>query len=480
MNGVYSLIEGDACDSSPCNHGGICSSDDRESYECNCFGTGYTGDSCQYGTIHLPEIPSLNLSVPFTFTVEVSKPDENLDISFVSPQDLNVQPSKISVFYDGYQRLHSITLTPNKVGTFQLSITLEGTNRNAFINPGTQLIVVSDPSAEVVDYFEQFGLIPGIMEPGCCPSSTKISCNSGNDVTFISTCSWAINRNIHRTSGIVFSKFNNLVIPLSVGSARIVGNDPTSFTVSEREQNCSVCTSCETFQPSPDNIIAFYETEALVVTFLNSTRSFFPSWFQVNSQPNDRTYSISSHVLGLSTTLDSEACSSFPEGKILGSESPTYSILTYEGLAKLIINKDEIPLSVGTSPLCFSLDLCSGLDSPIFLSFPHTLNDDIPVIQNFTSRGWKINIVGMALSRGQNLALETTDGGKAFQMLLKGELELTATFGANMMLSYQFSGIAGLEIQAYDDVSPLQFLSTDFQLLAIDRTLIPPYANFAA
>ena len=430
----------------------MCSSNDRESYECNCFGTGYTGDSCQYGTIHLPEIPSLNLSVPFTFTVEVSRPDENLDISFVSPQDLNVQPSKISVLHDGYQHLHSITLTPNKVGTFQLSITLEGTNRNAFINPGTQLIVVSDPSAEVVDYFEHFGLIPGIMQPGCCPASTKISCNSGNDVTFISTCSWAINRNIHRTSGIVFSKFNNLVMPLSVGSARIVSNDPTSFTVSESELNCSVCTSCETFQPSPDNIIAFYETEALAVTFLNSTHSFFPSWFQVNSQPNGRTYSISSHILGLTTTLGSEACSSFPEGNILGSKTPTYSVLTYEGLTRLSINEDDVRLNVSTSPLCISVDLCSGLESPIFLSFPDSLKDDIPVMQNFASQGWKIGIVGMALSRRQNLALGTIDNRKSFHMLLKGGLELTATFGA-VMLSYQFSGIAGLKIQDYDDVS---------------------------
>ena len=385
--------------------------------------------------------------------MEVSRPDENLDISFVSPQDLNVQPSKISLRHDGYQRLHSITLTPNKVGTFQFSITLEGTNRNAFISPGTQLIVVSDPSAEVVNYFEHFGLNPGIMQPGCCPASAKISCNSGNDVTFISTCSWAINRNIHRTSGIVFSEFDNLVIPLSVGSARIVGNDPTSFTVSESEQNCSVCTSCETFQPSPDNIIAFYETEALVVTFLNSTHNFFPSWFHVNSQPNDRTYSVSSHILGLSTTLHSKECSSFPEGKILGSESPTYSILTYGGLARLSINKDDIPLSVGTSPLCISVDLCSGLDSPIFLSFPNTLKDDIPVINNFASQGWKIGIVGMALSRRQNLALGTPNNGKAFHILLKGGLELTGNFGG-MMLSYQFSGRAGLEIQAYDDVSP--------------------------
>ena len=430
----------------------MCSSDDRESYECNCFGTGYTGDSCQYGSIQLPDIPSLNLSVPFTFTVEVSRPDENLDISFVSPQDLNVQPSKISVLHDGYQRLHSITLTPNKVGTFQLSITLEGTNRNAFINPGTQLIVVSDPSAEVVDYFEHFGLIPGIMQPGCCPASTKISCNSGNDVTFISTCSWAINRNIHRTSGIVFSKFNNLVMPLSVGSARIVSNDPTSFTVSERELNCSVCTSCETFQPSPDNIIAFYETEALAVTFLNSTHSFFPSWFQVNSQPNGRTYSISSHILGLTTTLGSEACSLFPEGNILGSKTPTYSVLTYEGLTRLSINEDDVQLNVSTSPLCISVDLCSGLESPIFLSFPNSLKDNIPVMRNFASQGWEIGIVGMALSRRQNLALGTTDNGKSFHMLLKGGLELTATFGA-VMLSYQFSGIAGLKIQDYDDVS---------------------------
>ena len=456
-------IVGGACDSSPCNHGGMCSSDDRESYECNCFGTGYTGDSCQYGTIQLPDIPSLNLSVPFTFTVEVSRPDENLDISFVSPQGLNVQPSKISILHDGYQRLHSITLSSNREGIFRMSITLGGSNRNAFINPSEQLIVVSDPSVEVENYFEQFGLIPGIMQPGCCTASPKISCNTGNDVTFTSTCSWVSNGNILQTSGIVFSKHNELVIPMSVGSAQFVGNNSTSFTFSDQNNDCGSCSSCGKYKPKPQNIIGFYETEALVNTFLSSTRGFFPSWFLVSSQPNDRTYLISSHIIGLSTTLVSEGCSSFPKGKILGSESPTYSILTYEGSANLTINEDVIPLSVSTSPLCLSVDLCSGLDSPIFFSFPNTLKHDIPVIQNFANRGWNIGLIGMALSSRGNLALGTTDSREGFQMLLKGRLELTTTFGA-VMFSYEFSGIAGFATKAYHNVSIFTFVIVVYKL----------------
>ena len=392
--------------------------------------------------------------------MEVSRPDENVDISFVSPQDLNVKPSKISVHHDGYQRLHSITLSSKREGIFQMSITLGGSNRNAFINPGTQLIVVSDPSVKVVNYFEQFGLMPGIMQPGCCPASPKISCNSGNDVTFMSTCSWESNGNIHQTSGIVFSKYNDLVIPLSVGSARIVDNDSTSFTFSDQKNNCSSCSSCGKYEPRPQNIKGFYETEALVTTFLNNTRGFFPSWFQVSSQPSDHTYSISSHIIELSTTLNSEACSSFPEGKILGSESPTYSVLTYEGLAKLNINKDELPLSVSTNPLCLSVDLCSGLDSPIFISFPDILKNNIPVMQNYASRGWCL--IGMALSRGANLALGTTERVEGFRMLLKGGLELTATFGS-VMLSYHFSGIAGFEIEGYDNVSLFTFCKSWLQ-----------------
>ena len=396
--------------------------------------------------------------------MEVSKPDENVDISFLSPQDLNVQPSKISVRHDGYQRLHSITLSSKREGIFQMSITLGGSNRNAFINPGTQLIVVSDPSVKVENYFEQFGLMPGIMQPGCCPASPKISCNSGNDVTFMSTCSWESNGNIHQTSGIVFSKYNELVIPLSVGSARIAGNDSTSFTFSDQKNNCSSCSSCGKYEPRPQNIKGFYETEALVTTLLNNTRGFFPSWFQVSSQWSDRTYSISSHIIELSSTLDSEACSSFPEGKILGSESPTYSVLTYDGLAKLNINKDEIPLSVSTNPLCLSVDLCSGLDSPIFISFPDILENNIPVMQNYASRGWNVSLIGMALSRGGNLALGATERVEGFRMLLKGGLELTATFGS-VMLSYHFSGIAGFEIEAYDNVSLFTFCKSWLQTL---------------
>ena len=383
--------------------------------------------------------------------MEVAKPDSGIDITFEAPADLEIRPRKLSITHTSHQPLYTIALIPKEEGTFSLSVVVRGPDSIAFAIPEMRLIIVTDPFTTTVSYFDRFDVMPGLLQPGCCQADIKITCNSGKDVTFISTCSWEGDGSTHHTRGIVFSRDSDFSIPLSVSSASIADGDPTSFGVSERDGSCGKC-SCSVYQPSTSNVIEFYKTEALAKTFLNKTTILFPEWLTISPQPTTRSHSSSSHVMKVSNEIESKECRSFPNVKIQDSESPTLSVLTYHGASFLTLNNDAISLNGKQAPLCVAVDLCSGSSTPIFISFSEPLDESLPLIKEFADRGWKINPVGIALSRQSNLILAGSDSEKEHQLLLKGELELTANLeGADLL--FKFSGEVGFEMEDFSNVS---------------------------
>ena len=365
---------------------------------------------------------------------------------------MEIQPRKLFIPNKKHKRFYTITLTPKEEGIFSFSLRLGGSDRIAFHNPEVRLIVVSDPGVASISYFEKFNLLHGFLQPGCCQADTKITCSSGKDVTFISTCSWERDGDTHHTRGIVFSRDSDFSIPLSVGSASIADGDPTSFDVSKRDGSCGKCSSCTAYQPSVSNVIEFYKTEALAKTFLNKTAILFPEWLTISPQPTTRSHSSSSHVMKISNKIESKECRSFPHVKIQDSEPPALSVLTYHGASLLTLNNDVITLNGRLAPLCVAVDLCSGSSSPIFISFSEPLDENLPLIKEFADRGWKISLVGIALSGQSSLIPAGSKIEKEHQLLLKGELELTANLGSVDLL-FKFSGEVGLEMEDYSNVS---------------------------
>ena len=384
--------------------------------------------------------------------MEVARPDNGIDITFEAPADLEIRPRKLIILHKTHNRFYTITLTPKEEGTFSFSLRLGGSDKIAFLNPEERLIVVSDPRVALISYFEEFNLLPGLLQPGCCQADTKITCSSGKDVTFTSTCSWERDGDTHHTSGIVFSRDKDFSIPLSVSSASIADGDSSSFDVSKRDGSCGTCSSCTAYRPSVSNVIEFYKTEALATTFLNKTAILFPEWLTISPQPTTRSHSSSAHVMKVSNEIEIKECHPFPSVKIQDSEPPALSVLTYHGASLLTLNNDAIMLNGRLAPLCVAVDLCSGSLSPIFISFSEPLDENLPLIKEFANRGWKISPVGIALSRQSNLILAGSDSEKESQLLLKGELELTANLGGADLL-FKFSGEVGFQMEDYSNVS---------------------------
>ena len=384
--------------------------------------------------------------------MEVAKPDNGIDITFEAPVDLEIQPRKLSILHKIHKRFYVITLTPKEEGTFSLSVVVRGPDSIAFNIPQMRLIVVSDPSTTTVSYFERFDVMPGLLQPGCCQADTKITCSSGKDVTFTSTCSWERVVDVHHTSGIVFSRDSDFSIPLSVSSASIDDGAPTSFGVSEKDQNCDKCSSCSVYQPSANDILEFYKTEAIAKTFLNKTGVLFPKWLTIIPEPTTRSHSTSSHSILLSVALESKECQFLPSVKIQDSDHPTFAILSFHGSSEFTVSSDSININGRQRPFCLAVDLCSGSSSPIFISFPQPLDENLPLIKEFASRGWKINLFSIGLSHQKNLIFAGIDKEKESHLLLRGELELTAHLGATELF-YKFTGEVGLEVENYSNVS---------------------------
>ena len=434
-----------ACDQpSPlCLHGGNCSSIGLENFLCNCSGTGYIGEKCQIGVIVVPDLPSLNVTKPFVLTIQ-AKPTNSLKIQ--PKVDMEAKISFNPPIAEFSSTIHSIdiTITPNVVGIFPLSFSLLGSNRNEFMTPDDMVVVVMDPSSPPSDdYFEEHGLAPGILRPGCCKASTQI-CNSNVDI--VSTCQWDSNQ---ITSGIVFTSNSNFFLPLSVGGAKIVMNsNPLQIDFERATQACTTCSGCS-FSPydiAPNDILNFHEKEALAKTYMSNIVSTLPKWMKIVANVSARAHSYTSHVTRLSSSLNDQICTNFPFAMFSNSE-PHFSILMYHGITTLTLDSDSISINGMDNPLCIAVDACSGVDSPTFVSFPSKLTDEVNILQDYSKRGWKLAVDGMAVSKQIKL-------NSSFELLIKGILEMSNKASIDgLTLNYRIEGSGGFAVSQLDKVS---------------------------
>ena len=414
-----------------------------EDFLCNCSGTGYVGKKCQIGVIVVPDIPPLNVSVPFVLTIK-AKPTNSLKIQLRVDRRSGIQfvPRQAELS----TRVHSvdITITPKFVGIFPLSFSLSGSNRNEFMTPDDIVVVVMDPSTRPPDdYFEEHGLAPGILRPGCCKARTQI-CNSNVDI--VSTCSWDSNQ---ITPGIVFTSNSNFFLPLSVGGAKIVTNsDPLQIDFERATQACATCSGCSLtpYDIVPNDILNFYDREALAKTYTSNIVSTLPKWMKIVTNVSTRAHSYTSHVTRLSSSLNDQICTNFPFA-MFGNIDPQFSILMYHGITTLTIVSDSISITGMDNPICIAVDACSGVDSPTFVSFPSKLSDEVNVLQDYSNRGWKLAVDGMAVSKHLKL-------NSSFELLIKGILEMSNKASIDgLTLNYRIEGSGGFAVSQLDKVS---------------------------
>ena len=89
-----------ACEPHPCLHAGTCTTLGPQEYECDCRGTGYEGDMCQYGIIDLPQYPTLIANDPPQQLSISAKPATSITVTFVvDDENLIFNPPSVSIHY---------------------------------------------------------------------------------------------------------------------------------------------------------------------------------------------------------------------------------------------------------------------------------------------------------------------------------------------------------------------------------------------
>ena len=259
-------------------------------------------------------------------------------------------------------------------------------------------------------YFTLRDLEPGMLEAGSCQYSTPLdyTCPIENGpISFSSTCRW----HDDASPGLIFSEYRDLNLPVAIAGARI-SNSNSAAALSRvipllNSGFTTLCnfriprTSC-TFKPSVlvQEIQNFLRTEALAYTFLSRVDQLIPRWLQFSVNTNTaRTHDSTSYMIGL---VESDSLSELEEcSNIFTVKNGMYSVLKYSGSLTFSINSSQHSIIPQGSPVCFAVNLCEGLNSPLLITIPDQAQDivnSLSFAQILKTYGWKCTINSIAIS----------------------------------------------------------------------------------
>ena len=398
------------CTPNPCEHSGICNVTGPSSYTCDCNGTRYTGINCEIGIIETPVCPPLIHLQPKMFTL-YANPDFELTVRlrsgvglFVNPNTIHFSPTRTSA---------NIFITGAMAGVFTISYEIGGKSSSQFQQPEPSTLIVQQTNPISPSYFTSRGLEPGMLESGSCEYATPLDyiCPNENDqISFSSTCRWHGNV----SPGLIFSTYRDLNLPVAISGARISGVSTADqsrvipLTGNDFQQQCnyrfpSTRQSCN-FKPSRANLVQeiqnFLRTEALGHTFLSQAGQLIPNWLQFSVNTNTpRTHDSTSYMIDLvesDSLSEIEGCSN-----LFTVKDGMYSVLKYSGSLNFSVNSSLRIFTPQGSPVCFAVNLCEGLNSPLLISIPdeaQNIVNSLLFVQILRNYGWEFTINSIAIS----------------------------------------------------------------------------------
>ena len=412
--GVFSEIQ--ACTPNPCQHDGVCFTNEDRTFTCNCTGTMYTGANCEIGIVNVPEYPHLAMNVPYTFSITAS-PDEYLRVS-VFPDDrssVTVNPNHLE--FDKSIHADNFTVTCKTSGRFLLYYRLSGTGASNFMQLQPSSIIVTDnQTLEATDYYTSRGLEQGLLQSGCCTGFSlflEYLCPSGlSTVKFNASCAWNL-KGLYST-GIVFSDNDGVNFPVAIGGAKFGLNfELSSLNVFELRDRCMPCSThvtddsesdlegeCSVFKPSINDMLSFLELESLAYTYFYHSHKLLPQWLRFNVISTTRVHTSNSYRVTLVEHSKVEALEMC--NLTTAYTNGLYSVLIYSGTLNISINSEEItytPESESDS-LCFAVNLCGGKMSPLSVSISKDVSDmvsDLEFMKIFNDNNWKIEFYSISI-----------------------------------------------------------------------------------
>ena len=490
-----------ACEPYPCRYSGVCIALGPREFECDCTGTEYEGDMCQYGILDLPQYPTLIAEAPSQQLSISARPGASITIEFIAddPKNLVFDPLSVTIHYPNTSTNFTVYGTLPNLYTVNYMITGMSSNKFPTPEPST-VLVTSLNSGAPNSYFTDRGIVTGLLQPGCCQlqdTAPSYQCpNGGQTLAFDATCNWRQRGNMHFTPGIVFTNFNDLILPASISgtelefSNNIVSlnqlntadlNEPCAECRVIRRENDSITNvsgDCSiTFRPTIADINDFLNTESLAYSYFYYTNSLYPSWLKLLPiNGNSRTHDTNSYQVAL---VDSNGLNDFTGCKNLPVvETGLYSVLQYSGALNVSIpsigSHNIYTPSDDSTPLCFAVNLCAGSATPFYIGIPieaQPFYTTLPFMQYVMDNGWNINTEAIAVVVHNNyydiidrltnfkywdglkdLTVHHYFSDKSLRIVMQGRVEKNFT-KEDMRCALTFEGISFIQYCHLNEVS---------------------------
>ena len=364
--------------------------------------------NCEIGIITTPDYQPLTLSATEKL-IFYAYPDFELFVELITgTTGLTIEPSVILNFSPS-KTSAEVFITGERVGIYTIIYEISGRSATQFQQPQPASIIIKEDTPPAPEYFTSRDLEPGLLEAESCAFATPLdyTCPKENQqISFSSTCRWYDNA----SPGIIFSEYNDLILPVAITGTRI-----SNVTTSDQSraiplmgndflQQCnfdSPQASCN-FKPSDhvNEVENFLMTEALGHTFLRQVEQLIPPWLILSVDTStSRTHDSTSYMIDLVESdflAETEGCAG-----LFRVEDGIYAVLKYSGSLNFNVNSSMQNFVPQESHICFAINLCEGLNSPLTVAIPNevqTIVNSLPFTQIIRNYGWEFTINSIAIS----------------------------------------------------------------------------------
>ena len=336
-----------------------------------------------------------------------ANPDYELTVQLSSSPHLHFSPRNGVITFTNTKSSVDIFITGAVAGIYTVSYEISGKSSLQYQQPQPDIVIVQTIHPTPPVYFTSRDLESGMLEAGSCEYATPLPymCPNEEDrISFSSTCQW----HGYASAGIIFSAYKDLNIPVAIAGAKISTTDqsivvPLTGEVLEKRCNFIPMRRSCTFKPSAavQEIQNFLNTEALANTFLSQVEQLIPRWlqFSVISSANLRAHDSNSYMVDLvehNSVSEIEECSN-----IFAVKDGMYSVLKYSGILNFSISSSSHGMISQGSPICFAVNLCEGLYSPLFITIPDkakNIVNSLSFAQSIRNYGWEVMINSIVIS----------------------------------------------------------------------------------
>ena len=291
--------------------------------------------------------------------------------------------------------------------------------------PGPISFIVSSQQPSV--YFSTFRYRNYIWQ-SCCNlhANLSICLKRRPDVQLLSSCSWHYDSNNGSfiSSGIVFSSYNNLQLPVSLAGI-VLSTTPLKLTLPTNRSSCGNCNGqlnslntthvnrddvCYEHNATIEDLQEFVKRQSLTITFLKNIQQILPKWILLTTLPDNTAINkitnedLMVNIVELSSLYSLTGC----ESLLIDQSEGYFSVLQHNGPLNLTLESSES--TVLRSPqkgsfYCIAVHLCSGIESSVYIGIPSSAQQDITsvsYISKYINKGWTLEISSVVLRKNVN------------------------------------------------------------------------------